>query len=258
MHFNLFYLFLFHCTHRYYRANSVRYPTQICEGVCALNHFCAITRVDYREFRQCLETATGALSSSSATKPRSVTTIPMITLLLSVCSAFGKSHQRRLLNDWLLLLVQCTAAAFQSVMKLFQILVVPFLCRLENKTGHQKSTRNQCIGKPAPKVSTILTCITPKIKSVFGKYRSNEWVLLTGGQVDGGGRDDISFAEVNTNRFDESCNGHKLSTEQVTRITKNECQSNFINVVKFSVTMAKSASHLCRWKRRQHQHVVTT
>jgi hypothetical protein len=48
---------------RYYRANSVRFPTQPCEGVCSLNHYCAITRIDYREYRQCLETASSALAS---------------------------------------------------------------------------------------------------------------------------------------------------------------------------------------------------
>lgn len=48
---------------RYYRANSVRFPTQACEGVCSLNHYCAITRIDYREYRQCLETAASALAS---------------------------------------------------------------------------------------------------------------------------------------------------------------------------------------------------
>lgn len=50
-------------TGRYYRANSVRFPTQPCEGVCSLNHYCAITRIDYREYRQCLETAASALAS---------------------------------------------------------------------------------------------------------------------------------------------------------------------------------------------------
>lgn len=50
---------------RYYRANSVRFPTQPCEGICSLNHYCAITRIDYREYRQCLETATSALASTT-------------------------------------------------------------------------------------------------------------------------------------------------------------------------------------------------
>lgn len=55
---------IFLSTGRYYRANSVRFPTQPCEGVCSLNHYCAITRIDYREYRQCLETAASALASS--------------------------------------------------------------------------------------------------------------------------------------------------------------------------------------------------
>jgi hypothetical protein len=62
---NLTFLFLFSSFSpgRYYRANSVRFPTQPCEGVCSLNHYCAITRIDYREYRQCLETAASALAS---------------------------------------------------------------------------------------------------------------------------------------------------------------------------------------------------
>lgn len=84
--------------HRYYRANAVRYPTPACEGVCALNHYCAITRVDYREFRQCLETAASALASSSKS---SGSTISRLTLLLSVFATIGKSPQRRLLIGWL-------------------------------------------------------------------------------------------------------------------------------------------------------------
>lgn len=66
---------------RYYRANSVRYPTPACEGVCALHHYCAITRVDYREFRQCLETAASALASSSKSCGR---TTSNTMLLLSI------------------------------------------------------------------------------------------------------------------------------------------------------------------------------
>lgn len=79
----------------------MRYPTQACEGVCTLNHYCAITRIDYREFRQCLETAASALASS--TKPLIVDrnfnrifllTLPMIQLLL---------YQRKLLFESIIL-----------------------------------------------------------------------------------------------------------------------------------------------------------
>lgn len=79
----------------------MRYPTQACEGVCTLNHYCAITRIDYREFRQCLETAASALASS--TKPLIVDrnfnrifllTLTMIQLLL---------YQRKLLFESIIL-----------------------------------------------------------------------------------------------------------------------------------------------------------
>lgn len=76
----------------------MRYSTPACEGVCALNHYCAITRVDYREFRQCLETAASALASSSKS---SGSTISRLTLLLTVFVSISKSPQRRLLIDWL-------------------------------------------------------------------------------------------------------------------------------------------------------------
>ncbi|XP_039963693.1 uncharacterized protein LOC120776780 [Bactrocera tryoni] len=48
---------------KYSRANTVRYQSDSCEGVCMLNHYCAITRVDYKEFRQCLEKEQSALRS---------------------------------------------------------------------------------------------------------------------------------------------------------------------------------------------------
>ncbi|XP_017136939.1 acid sphingomyelinase-like phosphodiesterase 3b [Drosophila miranda] len=41
---------------RYHRANAVRYQSGTpCQGLCMLNHYCAITRLDYDEFRLCLE-----------------------------------------------------------------------------------------------------------------------------------------------------------------------------------------------------------
>ena len=85
--------------HRYYRANSVRYPTQACEGVCTLQHYCAITRVDYREFRQCLETAASALASN--TRPiignRNVNRIFLLILTLIQLMVY----KRRQLQDCL-------------------------------------------------------------------------------------------------------------------------------------------------------------
>uniref|UniRef100_A0A336LRH4 CSON015030 protein n=1 Tax=Culicoides sonorensis TaxID=179676 RepID=A0A336LRH4_CULSO len=54
---------------KYYRANSVRHTTSPCEGVCALNHYCAITRVDYREYKECFQTAASALATASASRP---------------------------------------------------------------------------------------------------------------------------------------------------------------------------------------------
>ena len=83
---------------RYYRANSVRHANGPCEGVCALNHYCAITRVDYREFRQCLESAASALASSSKS---SESTLSHATFYLSVLLAIFRCNHRKLLLEWL-------------------------------------------------------------------------------------------------------------------------------------------------------------
>lgn len=68
---NNFYFFddFFLLYFRYYRANPVRHTTSTCDGVCALNHYCAITRVDYREYKECFQTAASALASS-ASRPK--------------------------------------------------------------------------------------------------------------------------------------------------------------------------------------------
>uniref|UniRef100_A0A1A9Z333 Uncharacterized protein n=1 Tax=Glossina pallidipes TaxID=7398 RepID=A0A1A9Z333_GLOPL len=50
---------------KYYRANTVRYHNDRCDAVCMLNHYCAITRIDYKEFRQCLEKEQNALRSKA-------------------------------------------------------------------------------------------------------------------------------------------------------------------------------------------------
>lgn len=101
-------MFFFFFQNRYYRANGVRHITEPCENVCALNHYCAITRVDYREFRQCLETAASALASSAS--PSSImqlnrrdgaitSTLLNLTIFLSIYNAL-RCNQRKLLSDW--------------------------------------------------------------------------------------------------------------------------------------------------------------
>lgn len=102
--------------YRYYRANSVRYQTSPCEGVCALNHYCAITRVDYHEYRHCLESAASALASSSARPNVCIPIVANIALLLATYIIM-KCQQRQLLFELLqflvadiiigLLIVQC-------------------------------------------------------------------------------------------------------------------------------------------------------
>lgn len=90
--------------HRYYRANAVRYQTSPCEGVCALNHYCAITRVDYHEYRHCLESAASALASSSARPNVCIPIVANIALLLATYIIM-KCQQRQLLFELLQFLV---------------------------------------------------------------------------------------------------------------------------------------------------------
>lgn len=89
---------------RYYRANSVRYPTDQCEGVCALNHYCAITRVDYHEFRSCLESAASALASSGNRPSLCIPIIANVALVLTAYTIM-KCQQRKLLLEWFYFLV---------------------------------------------------------------------------------------------------------------------------------------------------------
>ncbi|CAH2009498.1 unnamed protein product [Acanthoscelides obtectus] len=74
---------------RYYRANSVRFNSGTaalaqCDSHCAHTHYCAITRVDYDEFHQCLQTAASALSASAATSAVAMRTIAKIVLVMWV------------------------------------------------------------------------------------------------------------------------------------------------------------------------------
>lgn len=120
--------FFFVC--RYYRANSVRYPTSPCEGGCALNHYCAITRVDYHEFRHCLESAAGALASAG-TRPNVCIPIAVYIALLLATYTIMKCQQRKLLFEWLqflivdlvigvlLLLVKCSRKLIVTVFDAF-------------------------------------------------------------------------------------------------------------------------------------------
>ncbi|KAH8303028.1 hypothetical protein KR044_013397, partial [Drosophila immigrans] len=64
---------------RYQRANAVRFQSNAaCQGLCMLNHYCAITRLDYDEFRLCLESEQLPLHGHAAG-----------TLMLSSCCALA-------------------------------------------------------------------------------------------------------------------------------------------------------------------------
>lgn len=84
--------FFFFCAHRYHRANAVRYHSgSACPGLCMLNHYCAITRLDYDEFRICLEKEQLALQgrAPAALMPTSW------SWLLGVLAVFYGLHAER-------------------------------------------------------------------------------------------------------------------------------------------------------------------
>ncbi|XP_054264443.1 acid sphingomyelinase-like phosphodiesterase 3b [Macrosteles quadrilineatus] len=66
---------------KYYQANSVRLPVGHCDDSCTHTHYCATTRVEYSEFRHCLDAAASALASGC----------PAFTAGLFVLMAFSLS-----------------------------------------------------------------------------------------------------------------------------------------------------------------------
>lgn len=79
----------------------MRYPTPPCEGVCALNHYCAITRVDYHEFRHCLESAASALASHGTRAHPCIPIVAHIALILAICAVVKYRHHCELLIECL-------------------------------------------------------------------------------------------------------------------------------------------------------------
>jgi len=77
---------------RYYRANSVRFhhSTEGCDASCAHTHYCAITRLDYPEFRSCLETAASALASAGVIA-LSIHWSLLVLLLVALVHALAQS-----------------------------------------------------------------------------------------------------------------------------------------------------------------------
>nr|CAD7199954.1 unnamed protein product [Timema douglasi] len=74
---------------RYYRANSVRLhhnsDPRACDSSCAYNHYCAITQLDYTDFRGCLETEPSAFSSRATLQSDSSAS----TILLCAFTTIG-------------------------------------------------------------------------------------------------------------------------------------------------------------------------
>lgn len=198
---------IFHFFGRYYRANSVRYATQPCEGICALNHYCAITRVDYREFRACLESATGALSSSA---PSSGPTIFRFTLLLSVLAAFSQSPQRKLLLDWLQCLYQANVMVAASLLKIIGHSVV-FLVHSVSRMCTPLMNRPMCFNndlidrrRPSRRRHSgwsrmLALCVSSVLIKLINCYETvcNYWMELSWscGDGDGGGCQGIKNAK---------------------------------------------------------------
>ncbi|XP_061396134.1 acid sphingomyelinase-like phosphodiesterase 3b, partial [Musca vetustissima] len=90
---------------KYYRANSVRYQTDPCDSVCMLNHYCAITRVDYKEFRQCLEKEQSALRSGADNLKQLSGIIPLT--LLSIFAVINLQLILNILQTMTGLIIAC-------------------------------------------------------------------------------------------------------------------------------------------------------
>lgn len=163
---------------RYYRANSVRYTTAPCDSVCALNHYCAITRVDYHDFRHCLESAASALASNSMRPRASVPIVTHIALILAIYSII-KCRQRKLLLEWLNFLIidhlsnmlqaKCTIMA---AVKLAHKLQFQWLKRkILAKTALQMQAQ-----RLHSSLSTLPTSVEPQNKSMLmQKQQPNEF-----------------------------------------------------------------------------------
>lgn len=77
---------MYFINYRYLRANTVRYSTNSdCNNVCALNHYCAITRVDSNDLRTCLINSVSAVSSKQpAASTETITLLyPLLFITLS-------------------------------------------------------------------------------------------------------------------------------------------------------------------------------
>jgi hypothetical protein len=66
------------------------HSTEGCDASCAHTHYCAITRLDYPEFRSCLETAASALASAGVIT-LDVHWSPLVLLLVVLVHALAQS-----------------------------------------------------------------------------------------------------------------------------------------------------------------------
>jgi len=90
---------------RYYRANSVRFhhSTEGCDASCEHTHYCAITRLDYPEFRSCLETAASALASAGVIALSihwSLLILPLVVLVHAAAWSVLIPSLKSLCNSW--------------------------------------------------------------------------------------------------------------------------------------------------------------
>ncbi|GLG96407.1 Uncharacterized protein GBIM_03400 [Gryllus bimaculatus] len=73
---------------RYLDANSAKLPTS-CNDGCYRDHYCAMTKIDYEEFSNCVSSAASALASAnpSARRRPSPLLSPLLLLLLQLAAA---------------------------------------------------------------------------------------------------------------------------------------------------------------------------
>lgn len=158
-------------TCRYYRANSVRYPNGPCEGMCAHNHFCAITRVDYDEYRHCRESAASALASAGAQSRAPLPLLAHLSVLLAAYAIMSR-QPRQLLFGWLQcarLMVRATAVYVNAAIWT----IAELLCKWLNAPhGHHWTWRNARPYDASP-FSTSTPVWTPSSSSNHANHLIN-------------------------------------------------------------------------------------
>lgn len=120
-----------------------------------MNHYCAITRVDYHEFRHCLESAASALASHATRAHLCIPIVAHIAFILAICAIVKYRRHCELLIEWMY---------FRLVDGLVNILlakcVITLLVDLVHKLRFKRLNR---IVAPAPVPTTSKATTTTEL-----------------------------------------------------------------------------------------------